>query len=1842
MKQRNLWSLIFCAIAISFSLSASALGSCSAPVNAIEAENCLPGAPSSQWDLNSDLPGDPTIQGFATDISVNVGQIINFKIDTNASNYTIDIYRMGYYQGNGARRIASIRPSAKLPQTQPACMTDVSTMLVDCGNWAISASWAVPTNAVSGIYFAHIIRTDTGGDNHIVFVVRNDASHSAMLFQTSDETWQAYNGYGAGSLYGPENQFNLSARAYKVSYNRPVITRFGTEAVTFVFGSEYPMVRFLEANGYDVNYFTGIDAARSGSLILNHKLYLSVGHDEYWSGPHRASVEAAKNAGVNLGFFSGNEVFWKTRLEPSIDGTNTPDRTLVCYKETLNNGPLDPMDPSTWTGTWRDGRFSPPADGGRPENALTGTAFMVNGPGTDNPGSLSLQVPYADGRMRFWRNTSVGSQTSGQTVTLPKGTLGYEWDEDLDNGSRPAGLVRMSTATYPITVDLLLNQGAIYGGGNATHHLTLYKAPSGALVFGAGTIQWPWGLDSNHDNPFFGPNLAPNASMQQATVNLFADMGIQPATLISGLVRATATTDNIAPTSTITSPGNGSSVQTGTVTTITGTAADVGGVVGGVEISTDSGSTWHPANGRENWSYTWQPGDLGNIAIESRATDDSGNIGSPSSSAVTVTPPDCPCSDWSPTAAPAQVDSGDTNSVELGVRFRADFDGYITGIRFYKASTNTGTHVGNLWTSAGSLLATATFSNETASGWQQVNFGSPVAVTANKTYVASYFAPAGHYSYSILYFQNGPSNAPPLHLLQDGTDGSNGLYSYTSTSAFPRSSFQSDNYWVDVVYVPAASMPGAPPALLTSPSKLTFAGFAGQPNPPSQGLQIYNEGSGTLNWTATSNSSWLVATPSGTTPASLSVSVNTAGLATGTYTGTITVNAAGTTNGPQTISVSLLVTNLWLFSNFADGTMNGWAFSPLGFASNWSVASGALQYNGGGHTQVYAGDAGWTDYNLNVSVKLATMSDYPGGIRGRLNFSTGAGYAVWLYPSEGVVKLFRNSAWNIDNGLVQLGQGNVKFDTTNYHNVQLSFNGSAIQVAFDGNTVISATDATYSSGAIALDVSNRVISFTNVMVTSLSANPGSLTPAPASLALSTNYGSSPPPQNVQLTATGGPVVWTASTNASWLNISPGVGLTSATPQVSVSSAALNPGTYNGVVTFVALGAGPAAQSVNVQLTVNTLPPSLVVAPGALRFFAIGNQPVSSQTLGVSNGGGLGTFNWTLSTSANTPWLSASPGGGSVPQAISVSVNPTGLAVGSYSGNLTVTAAGVANSPRSVPVSLQVLSSDLKETFQDLGSGWVISPLGLGNGWTVSNGVYSYAGLGLSQSCAGNTAWTDYSFDANIQLSNLSNWPGGIRGRVNPITGAGYAVWLYPGSNQLVLYSVSQWNINAGAAQLASAPVTLDTRMHDLKLGFQGNVISVYWDGTFMVSATDNSYPSGYICMDADNQPISYSNVQVAAVQNAVTIDSVNPSSLVFNSVGGSVPAARTLNISAGGATTTWAASSNAAWLTVSASNSLTPGQLAVSTNPAGLTQGSYSGTITISVPGASNSPLTIPVTLTLSSSALSLSPASLTFFGAVGLNPAAQNIAVSNLGTGSMNWTATKTQNWLTLGSTSGSAPSSIGITVSSSTTGTGTFSDTVTVTAPGASNSPASVPVTTQVGSLQFTDNFSSGAGNWSFSPLGSPAGWSIINGAYTYNGSGESQVYAGSSAWTDYTVAGDFQLASTNDYPGGLRGRVNTTTGASYGLWLYPAERVLKLFRIGQWNIDADFSLLGQSAQLAIDTNVHNLRLVFQGTTIKAYFDNALAISATDASYSQGAIALDPSNQPISFDNITVISLP
>ncbi|MFD6176668.1 MULTISPECIES: DUF4082 domain-containing protein [unclassified Isoptericola] len=756
---------------------------CTTGGNPIVCENSKPGTDPDEWEISG--AGDSSIQGFATDISVDGGDRIDFKIDTDARAYTIDVYRTGWYQGLGARHITSIPLDVALPQRQPECMNDVTTELYDCGNWAVSAHWNVPTDAVSGVYVARLYRPDTGGASHITFVVRDDDSRSDIVFQTSDPTWHAYNMYGGSDFY----QGGANNRAYKLSYNRPFSTRGFERGRDFYFSSEYAMVRFLEQNGYDVSYQAGVDTDRYGSLLLNHKTFLSVGHDEYWSGGQRANVEAARDAGVNLAFFSGNEVYWHTRYEPAAAGGATPYRTLVSYKETWANRKLDPK--AEWTGTWRDPRFASTANGaGRPENSLTGTMYMVN------YSDLPLTVTAEEGKLRLWRGTDLTNLAPGTSKALAAHTVGYENDEDVDNGSRPAGLVRLSTTTGAVP-EYLQDFGNTVEPGTTTHHATLYRAPSGALVFGAGTVQWAWGLDQTHD----GDGAPADARMRQATMNLLADMGAQPRTPAAGLTATPASTDTQGPTATITSP-TGGALSNGSKVTVTGTATDAGGgKVAGVEVSLDGGSTWHPATGRGTWSYTGIQHGVGANQIRARATDDSANIGAQSSVGVTVS---CPCSVFG-AETPATPSTDDTSAVELGMRFEPLSDGYVTGVRFYKGPRNTGTHRGALWGPSGEQLAAVTFTGESATGWQTAQFSQPVAVAAGVTYTASYTAPAGGYAVAADAFSSRPVDAYPLSV--PGGFGATPAGVFGNAGTVPTQTWDNSAYYVDPVFTTTDDSP---------------------------------------------------------------------------------------------------------------------------------------------------------------------------------------------------------------------------------------------------------------------------------------------------------------------------------------------------------------------------------------------------------------------------------------------------------------------------------------------------------------------------------------------------------------------------------------------------------------------------------------------------------------------------------------------------------------------------------------------------------------------------------------------------------------------------------------------------------------------------------------------------------------------------------------------------------------------------------------------------------------------------------------------------------------------------
>ncbi len=211
------------------------------------------------------------------------------------------------------------------------------------------------------------------------------------------------------------------------------------------------------------------------------------------------------------------------------------------------------------------------------------------------------------------------------------------------------------------------------------------------------------------------------------------------------------------------------------------------------------------------------------------------------------------------------LSADDTSAVELGVKFKSAAGGFIRGIRFYKGTNNVGTHIGNLWAADGTPLGTVTFSNETATGWQQQLFSSPVPITSNTTYIASYFAPSGGYAFDSFFFSGKGVTNYPLRALPDGEDGQNGVFNASGVTSFPNQSFNAANYWVDVVYTDQNTPPTAGIVSRTFPedtsTNLTLIGsdaegavtFSLVSNPAHGLISNFNTNTGTLTYTPDTN-----------------------------------------------------------------------------------------------------------------------------------------------------------------------------------------------------------------------------------------------------------------------------------------------------------------------------------------------------------------------------------------------------------------------------------------------------------------------------------------------------------------------------------------------------------------------------------------------------------------------------------------------------------------------------------------------------------------------------------------------------------------------------------------------------------------------------------------------------------------------------------------------------------------------------------------------------------------------------------------------------------------------------
>lgn len=496
----------------------------------IAAENALTAGRETWPNLEVWEVGDLTVAGFAREISYNVGETAQFSVTGDAT--VIDIYRVGWYGGDGFRRVATI---TNTPTNQPEAVTiPNSNGATTCTGWSVTASWQIPSNATSGLYLALVRSVPPQAPNafYITFVVRDDAAEADIIYKTSDSTWgAAYNYYGTkANPLGGKNVYgeaqgvgNIMLRSFSVSYHRPVVTRKGV-VQTYWTACEWPIIRFLERNGYRIKYVTCVDLDDQGINLLRDKgeVFFSSGHDEYWTAKMRTAVETFRDVdGGKSIFMAGNEVFWKARYETMPNG----EKRMWCYKDTMPgpNGvphnPGEPLDPVEWTGTWKDTRWP----GRKPEWLLTGTDFRMNGIRDEN--ATIVRNPY--GGHKVWG----GSALVDGDITLTR-AVGFE--ADSMRPTQPNESVRV-LAAYTRNIDgwYADDNGQNYtGNGNLEWGVIAQRYESGALTVGFGTCQWGWMLDAQHER---GAGTPVSPAAQQMLVNLLNDLEAEPQTLMSGL-----------------------------------------------------------------------------------------------------------------------------------------------------------------------------------------------------------------------------------------------------------------------------------------------------------------------------------------------------------------------------------------------------------------------------------------------------------------------------------------------------------------------------------------------------------------------------------------------------------------------------------------------------------------------------------------------------------------------------------------------------------------------------------------------------------------------------------------------------------------------------------------------------------------------------------------------------------------------------------------------------------------------------------------------------------------------------------------------------------------------------------------------------------------------------------------------------------------------------------------------------------------------------------------------------------------------------------------------------------
>jgi hypothetical protein len=463
----------------------------------VQQENAQPG--TLNWIVSGhQVPR--AIEGFADVTSAEAGTEVTLFVNTIARSFHVEAYRMGYYQGLGARLVWTSDQVAGIQQ--PAPQVDWPLNTVQCA-WTPSLSVPIDASWPPGAYLLKLVG-DLGQQQYIPLCIRDDASTAAFVVQHSVTTWQAYNLWGGYSLYNGLTAGGVSYgqstagkdfdhRARVISFDRPYSQDWAQGAADFI-GNEFPLIFHMESLGLDVTYWTDIDLHEQPDLLLQHRCLFSLGHDEYWSLEMRNGAVQALDLGVNLGVLGANACYRQIRLESSPVG---PNRLQVCYKSASEDPMLD-TDNAVVTGPeW----LAPPTSW--PECQLIGNMYQDVGADAD--------LVVTDPSSWVWAGTAV---TAGQK--LPNVVQG---EYDRFDSALPG----------PRNVDIVAHSPVINRGPDRFSDVTWYTTYGGGGVFATGNASW---VNKLSNTTAFPSNVVPAAIpgvtdiLLRVMENVYAVLGV--------------------------------------------------------------------------------------------------------------------------------------------------------------------------------------------------------------------------------------------------------------------------------------------------------------------------------------------------------------------------------------------------------------------------------------------------------------------------------------------------------------------------------------------------------------------------------------------------------------------------------------------------------------------------------------------------------------------------------------------------------------------------------------------------------------------------------------------------------------------------------------------------------------------------------------------------------------------------------------------------------------------------------------------------------------------------------------------------------------------------------------------------------------------------------------------------------------------------------------------------------------------------------------------------------------------------------------------------------------------